>query len=590
MKGRQVWESLQNLVLLLPHLFQGLVTRDFARSGQFLVSWSPSINSVNDHTGFYLQSRSFDLYGFWGHCFQIQGGVNFGAQYAFLPLVVLWKLGVSGFLLIAISAYAGLFVTLYKVGSLAVSPLIWVLAGMVALCSPYFKNATFVGGRYDIPGWALLIIGLVFLLDRQFMWALVVLTLAFMSHPSVSIVATLFMGIFVAIGQVGEQGTLCFLGAQALNLFWYIPFIRIKKIENLAGHSWAVPLADKTRTRAVYMPKLLGMVIFVVTYVPFNRDPRGLTFCLLPLAVFIFNCWQDKFINRFSVELLWLASGAAAMAYADSPVQCIPYLMSLYIYAAPSPRFSFPFRPFLVPKHKICTTLEAVYKNMALNARMGFVTCPQDADQWRQDAKYQFMFQLGLLSKKRWIELFDIGPTGRDLKGAGNSRGRSPWERYLKSRVSRYGLDYVVSVADYRSRLDGVTWLSRMTEVSIPQLGSVPSNTYLLYKVTCPVLRASSGCKVEPLPTGELEVTHNGGRVAFNYKAFLGLKAVQGDKELLIYTDQNDNMLLDCPNDKPVRILRAPFRFWLPNRNIRKERKSVRFHGVEAGHGGTQET
>jgi len=578
-----VWESLQNFVLLLPRLFQGLVTKDFERCGKLLVSWSPSINSVNDHTGFYLQRRFFDLYGFWGHCFQIQGGANCGAQYAFLPLVVLWKLGVCGFLLVSISAYAGLFLVLYKVGTLSVSPLTWMLVGISALCSPYFKNATFAAGRYDILGWPLLIIGLVLLLEYHLSWAFLVLTFAFMSHPSVTLVGAAFMAVFIVIGRVDGEGILCFVCAQGLNLFWTIPFLRVKKLKNLTAHSWAVPLMDRTRTRSVYIPKLLGMLFFVLSYISLSTAPLGLAFCLVPFAVFIFNWWKDKFINRFSVELLWLSSGAAALAYAPEPFLCVPYLVSLFVYASPSPRFAFPFRPYLVRKQEILTRLKSVYNSMGYNIRMGFVTCPRDADQWRLDAKYKFIFNLGLFGDRQWVELFDIGLKGRNQRVGRDSHEKEQWEQHLKNWASRYGLDYVVSVADYKSRLDGIKWLSKIAECEIGRLGSVPSGSYLLYKVTCPVARASSGCRVMPLPTGELKITHPGGRVGVKYNALPGLRVVQDHDELAIYADENGEIVLHCPNTRPVKILRAPIRLWLPKGKIRQERQSAVLYGMKTG-------
>lgn len=570
-----VRESLENLALLLPRLLQGLITRDFARAGKRLVGWSPRINSVNDHTGFYLQRRCFDLYGFWGHCFQLQGGATCGAQYAFLPLVILWKLGVCGFLLFSISAYVALFVLVHEMGALCMSSWLWVLVGTAALCSPYFKNATFAAGRYDIPGWALLVGGLVLLLEHQLSWAVVILTFAFMSHPSVTLVGAVYLGIFVAIGRIGGEGLLCFVCAQGLNVFWTIPFVRVKKLKILAAHSWAVPLVDRTRTKAVYLPKLAGMVFFAVSYLSVSHEPRGLVFCLVPLAAFVWNCWKDKFVNRFSVELLWLASGAAAVAYANAPFLYIPYLVSLFAYAAPSPRFGFPFRPHLVQEQKLLAGVRDLYKTMGDNVRMGFVTCPENADQWRLDAKHKFIFNLALLDDQQWVESFEVGPNSRAQTGHANSSTKERWDQDLKNRVVGLGLDYVVSTAHYKCRLDRVKWLSKKKEVSVPELGSVPATAYVLYKVDLLVSRASRGCKIVPLPTGELEIMHPGARVGIKYNAVPGLRAVQEDSELPIYADESGWIVLHCENDRPVRILRDPRRLWLPGRRIPERRTPV---------------
>ena len=556
-------DTLSNILLLPFRLVQGIVTRDFSKADQILVSWSPTIFSVNDHAAFYPRRFSFDRYGYWGYCSRFGGGANFGAGYAFLSNFLTWKLGISGYILFSILIYFSYFTIL----AILTPPFyFWVMiTGLMALYSPYFKNSTFNCGRHDVPGWAFLLMGFYLLISNHYNMAFIALTLAFMTHPSISIVGFTYFFLFIMTGHLDKFSILSFCSAQAINLFWYIPYIRTYGRKNIT-HSWTPPGRDETRSAPIYLRKGFGMLCFLLCLFWVKTDQAGYIFACVPFGLFLLNCWRDAYVNRFSIELLWICGAAAAVARTESPWLSIVYLFSLYLYASPAPRFSFPYKPLLIEKTRLSEVFSPISNTVSNTARVAYISFPETADMYRLDAQILTLVNKGLVSQSNRIEIFGfrLSPENENPNAID----------FLASLPEKYSVSYILTPKNHKKHFDSLSNFEKIKEFTLFSVGSLPENELLLYEAT----------RFSPhiLPEGSIRERVEGGfmvdcmpgRHEVKYQALKGLRAFQDSNELLIEPGEDCNFFFTADTAAEIVIKQDTKSLWLSKKMIPLKVKS----------------
>ena len=538
-------QSISNLIFLPFYLTLGILSKDFSRFDKILISFSPYINSINDCTGFHCRRFSFEHYGYWGYNPSFDGGINYGAMYAFLPNYLTWKLGLSGYMLFTIFIY-GLFFSVFFFLSSMPYPWVLILVGMLAMYSPYFKNSAFVCSRHDVPGWVLLILGFWFITSGYLILSLVCLTLAFMMHPSISVAGTLYIISFTITGLIPPVYLLIFLAAQVFNIFWYVPFFKIFWKRMLSIHSWSRKKDDKTRSWNIHLKKMIGMLVFLACLLSVNPEIKAYIFAFVPFILFIISYWHEKYINRFAVELLWLCGAAAAYASTASLWLGLPYLFSLYFYASPAPRFHFPFKPLLIDKKKFYESFSSITEVLPNNSRVGVVFMFNTMEQYRMDAKYVFLLSAWLHSNKnRSIEYFMLYPD--DDESLNDSK--------LSDFFKKYGIAYILTSSTYACALDGSKILKRVASAHVHSIGSVPGATFSLYKCLKEYPRIIPRGEILPHPINGLIVKCKP-NVCYEikYRPMPGLRVFQDREELRIEKKDAYSFCITSHTNSDIRI------------------------------------
>jgi hypothetical protein len=574
-------KNLENTMLFPWHLIKGMATRDFKSDGMHFISLSPEINSINDHTFFSHKPSSFKRYGFWGYSPRHALGINFGAAYAFLPNYLLWKTGVCGYTLFSILCYIALFYVL--AASLSLTP-IWsiILVCAFALYSPYFKNSAFVAGRYDVPGWALMIIGIIFLSTGKWFLSFVLLSLAFMTHPSISIACSVYMVAFIFIGKYSANEVIVFLGAQFANLFWYIPFFRVfiqrDKFHNKVyapdqnkakTWQWQISSKDATRSGGVYALKTVGMLAFLIPSILISSSFYAKLFVLVPFLFFLLSIRKEMFLNRFSIELLWLSSAPVTLVLHDSIsnqtafLLAIAYLFSIFFYASPSPRLAFPFRPFVIRNGLIRKVFSPIAEALHDGIRVGFVNFPDSTEDWRLNTKYSCLFSEWLIDQEKKIERVTIGlqPFGGDIV----VQRRDNITEELNDISKQYGISFFLVPIANKHIFDGLDYLSFVTTCNLPDIGSVPGTTFVLYKNNIKVSKIHPEGEIMENSDGTLTVQCNAGKHEMKYRTITGLRAFQNSCELPIEAGSDCNFFINPLKGGDILITYDSKRLWLPN-------------------------
>jgi hypothetical protein len=214
-----------------------------------LISLSPKINSVNDHTGFIVRAAEIRRVGWWARTDKfVPGGYCYGASYAPLATLIMLHLGVDTYMYFAFACYAQMFALLFS------GLLTGFVLGLAAMFSPWFKNSAFVAGRHDLAGWPLLVSGLYLAATGSPGWAIAPLAAGMAVHPSCIVVGLASM-VFVTPWPVAV--------AALLQVPWVLPFLTAGP--GVAFKWTPGKVVDLTRTWQVHAHKAAGMVLFLIT-------------------------------------------------------------------------------------------------------------------------------------------------------------------------------------------------------------------------------------------------------------------------------------------------------------------------------------
>jgi hypothetical protein len=553
-------DSIINISLLVFRLFRGTFDRDGNGSGKVLISWSPSINSMNDHTGTPQKMYFFNKNGFWGYDRSYEAGMNFGAGYAVLPNFIIWKFGTSAFILFSLSVYVALFVIL----AATTSP--WMLlVGFGAVYSPFFKNSVFVTGRLCCPGWALLVMGILLLQYGLFVPATVALSLAFMSHPALPIVGSVYVLGFALFFQNPLASLLSFLVAHLINLFWYIPYLNVQ-YDVASKHTWVAPLSDPTRVGSVYYKKGAAKLIFILVVFISAPSINAVLFSMIPFMLFVFISVRERIINRFSMELLWLCSAGVACAEIHSLSAYLAYLFSLYFYSSPAPRFLFPFRPLVIDEKDVLSEFKVLEEKLPNSVRLGYVNLPDNAPKWRIDAKHKVFFSHWISRKGNDREFIDLNPILYSDKTFMAQTDPQAIADAINEMGERYSISHFVVLNPYRDGFDNSEKYELVAESPLPKIGDVPEVTYLIYRR----LHFSPQVHADKRVVGEngIRCSKNAGWQEIRYRWFPGLTVTQNQKPLHLRPGDDINMYVKTESDsnlflayRPSRLWRWPFRY-----------------------------
>ncbi len=552
--------SIFNILLLPFRLVQGTISRDFSTYGKVLLSLTPSINTLNDHSAFPVKRKLFDRYGFWGYYSEVDGGMNFGAGYSFLPNFLMWKIGVSGYLLFTLLAYLFFFFQLYTVSSMPSSWLI-LLVGALVLYSPYFKNSTFVCGRHDIPGWALLFSGIVLMQNGYSFAAFVALSLAFMTHVSISIIGLVYFLCFIIAGSLSIRDIFIVILSQTVNLFWYIPFLKIYWQHRTHQHSWTPVMPDHTRTMAINIKKGVGMLVFILSLLLCKPDKMIIIFIFIPFIFFLINCKNEMLINRFAIELLWLCSTFVALTYMNSLWLCLPYLVSLYFYASPSPRFSFPFRPLLIDENELKSKFSIFLNELPDHARTCLITFPLTAEEWRINTKYDLVINNGLSLINKPIEYV----TYMEHINEGTPH---EIEKMLSDLGENYGISYFFCPILYMKFMEKVSFLKLVDKCTLPSIGTVHETDLLLYRITIDYPKILPEGDIRITPNGDLLIRSTSGPLEIKYRFLSGIKVLQNNKELKIEKTGDRSFFINSTGDSEIKVTYDTNRLWSVSKEI----------------------
>lgn len=547
-------ESFENVIFLFYRLFKGAFLRDFSTIGRLMISLSPKVNSINDYTGFHCRRFSFERYGYWGYCPIAYGGIHFGAMYAFLSNYLTWKLGLSGYTLYSIVIYLLLFISFSLVSSMPNSWII-MITGLFTLYSPYYKNSVFVCSRHDVPGWALLILSFWFMTSGSLIIPLICLTLAFMTHPSISIVGAFYILGFTATGLISPIYLLVFLTAQVFNVFWYIPFLKLFWKRMIVLHSWSKNSYDKTRSMGIHLRKAFGMSIFLICLASTRPGMHAYIFALVPFAIFMLCIRKEQFVNRFSMELLWLCGAGAAYASTTAYWLFLPYLFSLYFYASPSPRFHFPFKPFLIDEKEFFGSFSPIVKKLPANARIGLFFMPNTMEQFRLDAKYIFLLSIWLHHKSTSVEHFTILPSFTENEVINDSK--------LLDFSQKHGISYLLTTSSYSDLLDESKALQQVVSCTHFPTGSVPGTRFSLYQYLDGSHKIVPEGEVVSHETNGLIVKCRPGLHEIKYRPVPGLRVFQDHTELEIENKQEYSFRITSLNDSKIRIVFYLKKLWV---------------------------
>lgn len=554
----RVLQQLKNAVILPALLCRGFVKKDFRKSEAILLSLSPVINTINDHTGFIIKDFSFRRYGFWGYCPRFSMGINFGAGYGFLSNFLNWKLGVCGYTLLSMLAYWILFISFSDI-SLQALIFINVIAALVYF-SPYFKNSVFICGRHDILGWPFLMIGLLFMLNQYYLPSFFILTFAFMIHPSVSVVCIVYMAFFLVSGTLTFQNVALILAAQILNIFWYIPFIQILiKPHNTPG--WKPTDRDSTRSDKIFLLKLCGMVCLLVPALVISREKFVYIFLLVPFSLFLISYYYEVFLNRFSIELLWTVSAAVAVYYSNNNLLWIPYIISLYFYASPAPRFAFPFKPFTIDLENLNRTFQPIDQFIPDQSRISLLSFAETADEWRLIAKYSFIMNAWIVLQNKVIEQISLSPFG----GIIFIHPKENIGSQLKQLSQKYGISHFVVPDLYNDKINGLDELDYLSSCLIPKTGSVPGMDFHLYQIDRPVSRLLPQGVIEEGHDGSISISCTPGLNELKYQPIKGICLMQDGKEIKITPGNEFNFFYNNPRNMKIELTYKPLRLWLPS-------------------------
>jgi len=561
--GRFFSEDLTNFLLIPARLFLGMLKKDTDGHGTHFISLSPSLNSVNDHTGVAIKRFAFDRYGFWGYYPRCSLGTNYGATYGFLPNLLLWKLGVCGYTLFSLLAYGILFFLIGR--SETILPWTIYLVGALALYSPYFKNSTFACGRFDIPGWAFLMAGICAAFSGDPILEWIFLSLAFMTHPSVCIIGSVYFVLFLFFRSFSVDAYLSFAGAHLINLFWYIPFYRIfvkskesKKPEpeptreSTSTWQWSAPAKDNTRSTEIHLIKIAAMLLFIFPVVVVQPDPAIYPLLLVPFGFQVLSARKEVLINRFSIELLWLTSAAVALALTGSLLLSVPYLVSLYFYASPSSRFGFPFKPFFIRKDRLLKSIQPANDVIGEDSRIGFVYLGETAEAWRSTAKYSTLFSNWILLQPKRIERVQI--TAPFIGGEIVIPNDCGLNAALTEIAQRHAISHFIIPSEYASRLGREGKIKPTATFTIPTIGSVPKADFSL------LCTEETVAKIEPEGTivedseGLFIIHCEPGRHEIKYQPMFGLRAFQSNEELPLKYGGKLNFFIFPQSPDPIRI------------------------------------
>jgi hypothetical protein len=209
-----------------------------------LISLSPQINSVNDHTGFLVRAAEIRRVGWWARSDKfVPGGYCYGSSYAPLATLIMLWFGVKAYVAFSVICYMAMFALMG----------LWIMIPL-ALLSPWLKNSAFVAGRHDLAGWPLLISGLYLAATGSPGWAIAPLAAGMAIHPSCIVVGLASM-VFVTPWPVAV--------AALLQVPWVLPFLTAGP--GVAFKWTPGKVVDLTRTWQVHAHKAAGMVLFLIT-------------------------------------------------------------------------------------------------------------------------------------------------------------------------------------------------------------------------------------------------------------------------------------------------------------------------------------
>jgi hypothetical protein len=304
------------------------------------------------------------------------------------------------------------------------------------------------------------------------------------------------------------------------------------------------------------------MLIFIISIFAFQRSATQIVFVGVPFAFFILSIREEKFINRFSIELLWLSSGLVAVGNNYLIYLGPLYLLSLYFYASPCPRFSFPFRPFTIKRSVLADTFKEIEKIKGFNIRIGFLYLVHTPDEWRLMAKYSTIFSNWIISQSTPFEWVSI--TTCSFGGEISINAQRPISDELQ-RISRhYSISYFLAASKYIDRFDIDNSLSVAATCSLPPIGSVPGCDFLLLKTGIDTEKISPDGKICESDHGGFSVTCTAGEHEIKYQYFPGLTATQGGRELPIYPGSDLNFHIRAASGSDIWIRYDKRQLWLP--------------------------
>ena len=142
-----------------------------------------------------------------------------------------------------------------------------------------------------------------------------------------------------------------------------------------------------------------------------------MVFALIAFGLFVIST-TGRAVNRFSAELVWVCFAAAATAQSGSRAVAVAYLVSLYLWAGPSPRFRFPFRRIEVSDNEVAEWFRPITISMPPGARIGFCFMARDMAEFRRECKYLFLLNAWAASTD-----YKICSIARPEIGMGDIRG-----------------------------------------------------------------------------------------------------------------------------------------------------------------------
>jgi hypothetical protein len=181
----------------------------------------------------------------------------------------------------------------------------------------------------------------------------------------------------------------------------------------------------------------------------------------------------------------------------------------------------------------------------------------------REYTKYSCLFSTWIARKDRFLERLSVTlpPYGGDVIVT----SENDIEREIESKSKRYGIShYLVPFQNVHIFSDSKLMLPLVT-CSLPKIGSVPANKFILYKVCTEVSKVLPEGHIHETEDGTLHVHCGPGKHEIKYRPLTGLRAFLGNRELDIQWGEDRNFYVHPMNGQGIRIIYDTKKLWLPN-------------------------